>query len=161
MYCVLCTVYCVLCTVYCVLCTVYCVLCTVYCVLCTVYCVLCTVYCVLCTCVLCTVYCVLYCEEIDQKREHVYFGKLTPPLAGQIPEMQMPTFKSFTNDETWGKNQKKKKIRPLFFLHPFSKFGRTDLRFRICPAPRTQFCGVLAVHTGGSLSPPPPRGSDS
>ena len=134
-YCVLCTVYCVLCTVYCVLCTVYCVLCTVYCVLCTVYCVLCTVYCVLCTvyCVLCTVYCVLctvYCAEIDQKRELVHFGKLTPPLAGRIPEMQMPMFKSVTNDETWKKNQKK--IRP-FFLHPFGKFGRSHLIFRICP----------------------------
>ena len=98
-YCVLCTVYCVLCTVYCVLCTVYCVLCTVYCVLCTVYCVLCTVYCVLCTvyCVLCTVYCVLctvYYADIDQKRELVHFGKLTPPLAGRIPKMQMPVFKS-------------------------------------------------------------------
>ena len=98
-YCVLCTVYCVLCTVYCVLCTVYCVLCTVYCVLCTVYCVLCTVYCVLCTvyCVLCTVYCVLctvYCAEIDQKRERVHFIKLTPPLAGRIPKVQMPLFKS-------------------------------------------------------------------
>ena len=104
------------------MCTVYCVLCTVYCVLCTVYCVLCTVYCVLCT---------VYCAEIDQKRELVHFGKLTPPLDGRIPEMQMPMFKSATNDETWKKNQKK--IRP-FFLHPFGKFGRSDLIFRICPA---------------------------
>ena len=119
-YCVLCTVYCVLCTVYCVLCTVYCVLCTVYCVLCTVYCVLCTVYCVLCTvyCVLCTVYCVLctvYCAEIDQKRELVHFVKLTPPLAGRIPKMQMPVLKSSGNGTSYPilskreKNTKKKK----------------------------------------------------
>ena len=33
----------------------------------------------------------VYC---DQKRELVHFGKLTPPLAGRIPEMQMPAFKS-------------------------------------------------------------------
>ena len=110
MYCVLCTVYCVLCTVYCVLCTVYCVLCTVYCVLCTVYCVLCTVYCVLCTvyCVLCTVYCVLctvYCAKIDQKRELVHFCKLTPPLAGRIPKLQMPVFKSFTSEKVFSKKK--------------------------------------------------------
>ena len=72
----------------------------------------------------------VYCAEIDQKRELVHFGKLTPPLAGRIPEMQMPMFKSATNDEIWKKNQKK--IRP-FFLHPFGKFGRSDLIFRICP----------------------------
>ena len=60
-------------------------------------------------CVLCTV----YCAEIDQKRELVHFGKLTPPLAGRIPEMQMPMFKSATNDETWKK--KSKKNPPLFF----------------------------------------------
>ena len=35
--------------------------------------------------------CIL-CAEIDQKRELVHFGKLTPPLAGRIPEMQMQVF---------------------------------------------------------------------
>ena len=42
---------------------------------------------------------VVYCAEIDQKRELVRFGKLTPPLAGRIPEMQMPPFKSFTDEK--------------------------------------------------------------
>ena len=103
----------VLCTVYCVLCTVYCVLCTVYCVLCTVYCVLCTVYCVLCT---------VYCAEIDQKRELVHFVKLTPPLAGRIPKMQMPVLKSSGNGTSYPilskreKNTKKKNTQIVRIL---------------------------------------------
>ena len=36
----------------------------------------------------------VYTAEIDQKRELVHFGELTPPLAGRIPEMQMPALKS-------------------------------------------------------------------
>ena len=46
----------------------------------------------LCTCVLCDV----------RKRELVHFGKLTPPLAVRIPELQMPAFKSFTNERKKG-----------------------------------------------------------
>ena len=40
----------------------------------------------------------VYTVEIDQKRELVHFGKLTPPLARRIPKMQMPMFKNFTNE---------------------------------------------------------------
>ena len=51
-----------------------------------------------CTVLYCTVlYCtVLYCtvRKLTKKRELVHFGKLTPPLAGRIPEMQMPAFLS-------------------------------------------------------------------
>ena len=46
--------------------------------------------------------CTAYCAEIDQKRELVHFCKLTPPLAGRIPEMQMPAFKRFATNKKKG-----------------------------------------------------------
>ena len=59
-----------------------------------------------------TVYTVktVYTVEIDQKRELVHFGKLTPPLARRIPEMQMPMFKNFTNENNGVARPKKKVI---------------------------------------------------
>ena len=53
----------------------------------------------------------MYTAEIDQKRELVHFGKLTPPLAGRIPEMQMPAF-SFTFPQTREKKIKQGTPQP-------------------------------------------------